>query len=87
LGFGALTKKNCEASVISLTVFMGRGAAVLVEALSYKLDGLGFFPDEVVGIFSRPNPSIRTLALVSILPLTETNTRNLPEGIRRLPRK
>jgi hypothetical protein len=42
------------------------------------------FTDEVVGIFNLPNPSSRTIALVSTQPLTEMNTRNLP-GIKGRP--
>jgi hypothetical protein len=38
----------------------------------------GSIPDEVTGIFNRPNPSSRTMALVSTQPLIEMSTRNLP---------
>jgi hypothetical protein len=38
-------------------------------------------PNEVIGYFSWPNPSNRTMALGSTLPLTEMSTRNLPGGI------
>jgi hypothetical protein len=37
-------------------------------------------PDEVIGIFSQPNPSSHTMALGSTQPLTEMSTRNLPGG-------
>jgi hypothetical protein len=37
-------------------------------------------PDEVIGFFNWPNPSSRTVALVSTQPLTEMSTRNLPGG-------
>jgi hypothetical protein len=40
-------------------------------------DVAGSSPDEV-DIFNWPNPSSRTMALVSTQPLTETSTRNLP---------
>jgi hypothetical protein len=36
---------------------------------------------------SLPNPSSRTMALVSTQPLTEISTRNLPGGKGRPPRK
>jgi hypothetical protein len=49
----------------------------LVEALYYKPVGRGFNPDEVIGFFSVPNPSTRTMALGSIQPLTEMSNRNL----------
>jgi hypothetical protein len=47
----------------------------------------GSIPDEVCGIFSWPNPSIRTMALWSTEPLTEMNTRNLPGDKGRPARK
>jgi hypothetical protein len=37
----------------------------------------GSYPDEVIGFFSWPNPSSRTMALGSTQPLTEMSTRNL----------
>jgi hypothetical protein len=37
-------------------------------------------PDEVIGFFSRPNFSSRTMALGSTQPVTEMKTRNLPGG-------
>jgi hypothetical protein len=37
----------------------------------------GSISDEVIGFFSWPNPSSRTVALVSTQPLTEMSTRNL----------
>jgi hypothetical protein len=37
-------------------------------------------PDEVIGFFSRPNPSNRTMALESTQPLAEISTKNLPGG-------
>jgi hypothetical protein len=46
------------------------------EALVYKCGR----PDEVIGFFSCPNSSRRTMALGSTQPLTEMSTRNLPGG-------
>jgi hypothetical protein len=43
-------------------------------------------PDEV-DFLNLPNPSSRTMALVSIEPLTEMSTRNLPGGKKRPGRK
>jgi hypothetical protein len=40
---------------------------------------VGSSPDEV-GIFNLPNPTSRTMALVSTQSLTEMSTRNLPGG-------
>jgi hypothetical protein len=40
----------------------------------------GSISDEVTGFFNLPNPSSRTMALVSTQLLTEMNTRNLPGG-------
>jgi hypothetical protein len=40
-------------------------------------------PDEVIGIFSRPNPSSRTMVLGLTQPLTEMSTRNFPGGKER----
>jgi hypothetical protein len=47
-------------------------------AISRKVAGSS--PDEVTGIFNRPNPSNRTMALGSTQPLTEMSIRNLPGG-------
>jgi hypothetical protein len=44
----------------------------------------GSIPDEAIGFFNWPNPSSRTMALVSTQPLTEMSTRNLPGGKGRL---
>jgi hypothetical protein len=38
------------------------------------------FPLRSLDIFNLPNPSSRTMALVSTQSLTEMSTRNLPEG-------
>jgi hypothetical protein len=43
-------------------------------------------PDEVDS-FNLPNPSSRTMALVSTQPLTEMSTRNLPGGKGRPARR
>jgi hypothetical protein len=44
-------------------------------------------PDEVIGFFSWPNPSSRTMALGSTQPLKEMSTRNFPGGKGRPVRK
>jgi hypothetical protein len=49
-----------------------------MEATSRKV--AGSIPDEIIGFFSWPNPSSRSMALGSIQPLTEISTRNLPGG-------
>jgi hypothetical protein len=43
-------------------------------------------PDEV-DFFNLPNPSSRTMALVSTQPLTKMSTRNLPKGKKRPARR
>jgi hypothetical protein len=40
----------------------------------------GSFPDEVIGFFNLPNPSSRTMAMVSTQLLTEMSTRILSGG-------
>jgi hypothetical protein len=40
----------------------------------------GSIPDEVIGFFSWPNPSSRTITFKSTQPLTEMSIRNLPGG-------
>jgi hypothetical protein len=40
----------------------------------------GSIPAEVTGFYNWPNISSRTMTLGSTKPLTETNTRNIPEG-------
>jgi hypothetical protein len=47
----------------------------------------GSNPDEIIGFFNWPTPSIRTIALGSTQPLREMSTRNLPEGKERPARK
>jgi hypothetical protein len=47
---------------------------------------VGLSPDEV-NFFNLPNPSSRTMALVSTQPLTEMSTRNLPGGKGRQAHK
>jgi hypothetical protein len=41
---------------------------------------MGSSPEEVIGFFSCPNPSSRTMALGSTQPLAEMSTRNLSGG-------
>jgi hypothetical protein len=41
---------------------------------------VGSISDYIIGFFSRPNASSRTMALGSTQPLTEMSTRNLPGG-------
>jgi hypothetical protein len=55
----------------------------LAEALCYKPEGHGFFPDKVSGIF----PSSSNLVLVSTKPLTEMSTTNRPGDKGQLARK
>jgi hypothetical protein len=47
----------------------------------------GSIPNEVIEFFKLPNPSSRTMALVSTQPLTEMGTRNIPVGKWLLARK
>jgi hypothetical protein len=58
----------------------------LVEALCYKLEGLGSSADDVE-FLNLPNPSSRTMALGSTQPLTGMSSRNLPGGKRWPTRK
>jgi hypothetical protein len=44
-------------------------------------------PDEVIGFFSLPNPSSRTMTIGPTQPLIEMSTRNLPVGKERQARK
>jgi hypothetical protein len=44
-------------------------------------------PVEVIGFYSRSNPSSRTMALGSTQPLSEISTRNLPGDRGRPARK
>jgi hypothetical protein len=41
---------------------------------------MDLIPDEVTGIFNRPNPSSRTTALWSTQSVTEMSTRNILGG-------
>jgi hypothetical protein len=43
---------------------------------------VGSTADDFIGFFNLPNPSSRTMALVSTQPPTEMSTRNLPGGYR-----
>jgi hypothetical protein len=38
----------------------------------------GSIPDNIIEFFNWPNPSSRSMDLVSIQPLTEMSTRNIP---------
>jgi hypothetical protein len=49
----------------------------LVEGLCHKLTAASSIPVEVIGFFSLPNPSSRTMVLGSTQPLIEISTRNL----------
>jgi hypothetical protein len=49
----------------------------LIVALPYKPEGRGSIPDYAIGIFHFRNPSGSTMALGSILPLTEMRIRNI----------
>jgi hypothetical protein len=51
-----------------------------VEALCYKPESRGFDSRWSNWIFNWPNPSSHTMALGSTQPITEMDTRNLPEG-------
>jgi hypothetical protein len=54
-------------------------------ATSQKAEGS--ISGKVIGFFSWPTPSSRTMALGSTQPLTEMSARNLPGGKSRLARK
>jgi hypothetical protein len=47
----------------------------------------GLNTDEANGFFNWPNPSSRTMGLVSTRPLTEMSTRNRPGGKRQPARE
>jgi hypothetical protein len=53
-----------------------RGYYAVEYVTSRKVTGSN--PDEVIGLLNLPNPSSRTISLVSTQPLTEMSTRNLP---------
>jgi hypothetical protein len=61
----------------------GYAVAQLVEALSYKPEGRGFYSRWSQGIFQWLNPSGRIVALGSTQPLAEMSTRNPSWGQRR----
>jgi hypothetical protein len=54
----------------------GTRGGTVVEALRYA----GSIPDCAIGIFHGHNPSDRTMALGSTLPLTEMSTMNISWG-------
>jgi hypothetical protein len=60
---------------------MWHALAYLVEALYFKLEGVGSIPDEVIGFFNLSNPSSRIMVPESTQPLTEMSTRHIPVGI------
>jgi hypothetical protein len=66
--------------LIYLALFRQENVMSLQEDV-FKVAGL--IPDEVIGFFNWPNPSSRTMALVSTQPLTEMGTRNLPGSKER----
>ena len=57
------------------TIPCGDRVSTVVEALV-----AGSIPDRVVGIFHLHNPSVRTMALGSIQPVTEMSTRIISWG-------
>jgi hypothetical protein len=57
----------------------------LVQALCYKQEGHFSIPDKVIGFCNRTNLSSRAMALEFTDPLTETSTRNIPEGVKARP--
>jgi hypothetical protein len=61
--------------------------ASIHKAYSTSRKVAGSNPDEVIGFFSWPNPSSRTMSLRSTQPLTEMSTRNLPGCKGRPERK
>jgi hypothetical protein len=69
---------NNEAAVSSLH-YTSWGMGLRYYATNRKV--MGSTPDEVIGLFSRTNPSSRTVALGLTQPLTEMTTRN-PVGVK-----
>jgi hypothetical protein len=63
-------------------VSMGHVVAQLLEVLRYKPKVAASIPDGVIGIFLLRDPSSRTTALRSTLPLTEMGTRNISWGVK-----
>jgi hypothetical protein len=61
--------------------FFGRGTVLQARKTT------GSIPDEVTGFLKRPNPSSRSMILVSTQPLTEMSTRNIPVGKGRPARE
>jgi hypothetical protein len=62
------------------TVKQGYEVLQFVEALRYIRKVADSIPDSVIGIFHSHNPSGRTVALDTNLPLTEMSTRNISWG-------
>jgi aspartate carbamoyltransferase regulatory subunit len=83
-----VTKSNVFCNIKQFNIFLteyvylfyiiprARGSLLRHYATSRKI--VGSIPDEVIGFFNWPNPSCRTMALVSTQPLTEMSIRNLP---------
>ena len=58
----------------------GTAVAQWLRCCATNRNVAGSIPDGVIGIFHRPNPSDRTIALGSTQPLTEMNTRSISWG-------
>jgi hypothetical protein len=75
-------ERSLEHGISAPTLSLERRSVLLYKqevkfhATSRKVAGSS--PHEVIGFFSWPNPSSRTIALGSTQPLTEMSTRNLP---------
>jgi hypothetical protein len=61
------------------TLHLGLGRLELLN----KPEGRGSIPYDITGFSNLPNPSSRTMALASTLPLTEMSTRKFPGGKER----
>jgi hypothetical protein len=80
---------NNKSNIISLHLYQiivhshnSIGPTFYVRHYATSRKVAGSHPDEVIGFFNWPNPSSRTMALGSTLPLTEMSTRNLPGGVK-----
>jgi hypothetical protein len=69
---------STHVTVVSLLAHAQKNLTQRYEILSCFLEKVD--PDEIIGFFNLPNPSSRTMALVSTQPRTEMSTRNLPGG-------
>jgi hypothetical protein len=72
-----LLGRKCHNSDLYLFQQMSEGILQVAEELCYKP---GSITDEVIEFFNWPNPSSRTMAMVSTRPLKEMSTRNLTGG-------